>query len=216
NNNGTAADPTDDFADPSLGVFAHDPGITAMPNSPRVSKKYQSKLAGAAGQACADCHGSINARRPIMIPYDENGIYDNTRTISSVESPANNGTKDYCGLVTPNDATDDIDPEAADCANGGLPAGQYFGTPVSTLKDYGAALMSQPRFYDCATTRIYDFVLGKSQGELGLQAAGGTPPSPVDPSILSKYRLVYQGSNWNTRELMRNLFKGDEFLTSQM
>ena len=224
NNNDTASDPTDDFADPSLGLVAHDP---ATPNI-RISKKYQSKLKGAVGQECHDCHGSLNARRPVMIPYDEFGVYDMTRTTQSVESPDVNGNKDYCGIapdhydpatmtrVAGADATDDIDPQSADCQNGATPTAVYFGNQTPTLKAYGAAIIAQPRFYSCMTARHYDFVLGKTQGLLGLQAAGGAPPATLDPSIQSKYQLIYEASGWNTLTLLRAVFKGDEFLTAQM
>lgn len=212
NNNGTLTDATDDFPDPSLGSVANDP----VGPSERVSKKYQSKLAGSVGQACADCHGSLNTRRAVMIPYDPVGRYDMNRTIMDVETPDVNADKDYCGTLTPGDTSDDIDPNSADCKDGGIPTAQYFGEQIHSLKEYGAAVMKQPRFFDCMTTRHYDFVLGKTQGELGLQAAGGSGPASLDPATLSKYRLIYEASGWNTREFMRTVFKGDEFLTSQM
>lgn len=211
NNNDTTADATDDFADPALGLVMNDPPTPKT----RISKKYQSKLKGGVGLECHDCHGSLNARRPVMIPYDSSGIYDPARTTADVETPDVNGAKDYCGLATPADPTDDIDTSSDDCLNGAQPVAQYHGAQITSLKQYGLGILNQPQFYSCMTSRHYDFVLGKGQGLLGLQAAGGQPPPALDPAILTKYKLVYESSGWNTRELLRTMFKGDEFLSSQ-
>jgi len=48
-----------------------------------------------------------------------------------------------------------------------------------------------------------------------MQAAGGSGPPAMAPGTLNKYASVYEGSGWNTRELLRTIFKGNEFLSSQ-
>ncbi len=215
--------------DPSLVPYADDPA-----SPPRLAKKYQTKLPGDSGAECSMCHSSLNARRPVFTPYDVDGVYDATRTIANnpgdgnegkmVESPDVNGNQDYCGVLgdtdgADGDANDDMDPNAADCVNGGKPPANYLGLEMATLKDFGAAIMNRTvsgeRFYECMATRHYNFVLGKSQGVLGLQAAGGTTPSTVASSILSKYKQVYEVSDWNSLALLRAVFKGEEFLSSQ-
>jgi hypothetical protein len=76
--------------------------------------------------------------------------------------------------------------------------------------------VEEDAFYSCATTRTFDFVMGASQGTIGLQAGSGVPPAPIqDGAVLSKYRILYQSSGWNTRALLRQLFTGHEFLSAQ-
>jgi len=251
---GTAADTTDDFMDPSADPSSSatsfvpadpslDPSWLSAPPAPdRLSKKYQSKLFGASGAECWQCHGHLNWRRPVFTPYDDQGAYDTNRSIANntadntdnVESPDQNGALDYCGVLgdteTPpsGDPDDDnIDAGAFDCQNNGKPQAQYFGRNLNTLADFGNAIVDRSlvapggtvsagdRFYACMTTRHYDFVLGKTQGELGLQAAGGSGPAAMDPAIKSKYQTVYESSGWNTKELLRAVLKGPEYLTSQ-
>lgn len=221
NNSGTPDDPSDDFPDPGEGDPADDP---SGPN-PRLHKKYQSKLPSAAGARCVDCHGQLNARRPVFTYYDQEGVYNPARSIGmstvandNVEKPSVNGDNDYCGVITgtPNDNMDSSDPalHPHDCSAINPPA-SYLGSPMSTLKDFGALILQTDRFYTCMTTRHYNFILGKSQGELSMQAAGGSGPPAMAPSTLEKYRTVYEASNWNSRELFRTILKSSEFLASQ-
>ena len=235
--NDTPDDTSDDFADPSLGDPADDPM-----SPPRLSKKYQSKLKGASGAECVQCHGLLNQRRQVFTFYSPDGIYDPERSMANytgpddpnektVESPEVNGQLDYCGALgntdgadtdndpnTPSDVDDDIDPGANDCQDGGVGNGSYFGRTIVTLKDFGDAIadpaINDGRFYACMTNRHYNFALGKSQGEISGQAAGGSGPNGMDPAILSKYRTVYASSGWSTRELLAAVFKGPEFLAA--
>ena len=220
NDNGTPDDTSDDFPDPGEGLGEDDP---AGPY-PRLHKKYQSKLPSDAGARCHDCHGQLNARRPVFTYYDPDGVYDPARSIGlnpnedqNVESPEVNGQQDYCSAIT-GDTDDDMDMENAyDCQFDNPPA-TYLGRPIETLKDFGAALVDpalNDRFYACMTTRHYNFVLGKSQGELSMQAAGGFGPPAMAPAALAKYRAVYDTSGWSSRELWRTAFKSTEFLSSQ-
>lgn len=237
NENDTPDDTTDDFADPSLGAVSDDPA-----DPPRLSKKYQSKLKGASGAECVQCHGLLNQRRAVFTFYDPEGIYDPERSIANytgpddpndktVESPEVNGQQDYCGVLgdtdnadtdndpnTPSDVDDDIDPNGSDCANNGQGTGLYFGRTITTLKDLGDAIadtsLTGGRFYSCMTNRHYNFALGKSQGEISGQAAGGSGPTGMDPTILSKYKTVYESSGWSTRDLLVAIFKGPEFIAA--
>ena len=221
NDNGTPTDPADDFFDPQLVPPVDDP----MGPLPRLHKKYQTKLPSAAGARCHDCHGLLNARRPVFTFYAPDGVYDATRSIgrsttpadgsNNVEAPEVNGDQDYCGLITTGDPDDDMDNQNPWECQSDNPQGIYLGTPVSTLRDLGAAILSHDRFYECMATRHYNFVLGKSQGELSMQAAGGFGPPAPAPSTHAKYLSVYENSGWNTRELFRQAFKNTEFLSSQ-
>lgn len=239
NDSGTE-DPTDDFPDPGEGYNYINPGPDmilgtgddfpdpiedpAGPN-PRIHKKYQSKLPSASGSKCVDCHGQLNARRPVFTRYDIAGVYNEARSMGTsaipddnVEAPAVNGDQDYCSAVTPGDQSDDMDnANAFDCQQQNPPA-SYLGVPMSTLKDFGALITNKSlndRFYTCMATRHYNFVLGKSQGDLSMQAAGGSGPPSMAPATLQKYSAVYEASGWNTKELFRTIFKGNEFLSSQ-
>lgn len=219
NTNDTPDDPADDYADPSLGSFENDPATPL-----RLSKKYQGKLKGDAGAECVQCHGHLNQRRPVFTVYDIEGIYDGTRTMSQVEVPEVNGDQDYCGTL--GDPAVFIDPNASDCVDpddaGPLLPGQkatYFGRDILSPRDLGNAIIDPNvtggRFYSCMANRHYNFALGKSQGELSMQAAGGSGPSGMAPEILGKYLTVYESSGWNTKELFRAVFKGPEFLAAQ-
>lgn len=226
NTNDTPDDPADDYADPSLGLPANDPASPL-----RLSKKYQGKLKGDAGAECHQCHGHLNQRRGVFTVYDIEGIYDGARTINEVENPEVNGSLDYCGQLGDTNGVDgpdddDIDPNGSDCIDpddgGPLLAGQkavYFGRDIYSPKELGAAIidrnLTSGRFYSCMANRHYNFALGKSQGELSMQAAGGSGPQGMAPEILGKYLTVYEGSNWNTKELLRAVFKGPEFLAAQ-
>lgn len=226
NNAGTPDNPGDDFPDPGES-YNVDP-IIPDPATPgqRLHKKYQSKLPSAAGARCHDCHGQLNARRPVFTFYAPDGTYNPNRSIGrstipgdNVEAPANNGDQDYCGQITPGDTDDDMEPDTAsfDCSEINPPA-SYLGRPMSTLKDFGAIIIDRSvndRFYSCMTTRHYNFVLGKSQGELSMQAAGGSGPPAMAPQTLAKYETVYEANGWDTKELFRVIFKGSEFLSSQ-
>lgn len=240
-NDAGTEDPSDDFPDPGEGYNNMAPGPDGMLGTeddvpdpiedpagplPRLHKKYQSKLPSAAGARCHDCHGQLNARRPVFTFYAPDGTYNDTRSIGlnatvatdNVENPDVNGDQDYCSAITPGDDTDNMDnPNAYDCQFQNPPA-EYLGQPMTTLKDFGAHIINRDlndRFYTCMTTRHYNFILGKSQGELSMQAAGGSGPPAMAPSTLAKYSTVYEGSGWNTRELLRTILKGNEFLSSQ-
>lgn len=228
NNNGTPDDATDDFPDPQLGAFQDDP---AGP-SPRLHKKYQTKLPSAAGARCHDCHGLLNARRPVFTFFDPDGVYNPVRSIGlatqsggdaedNVEAPSVNGNRDYCSAI--GDTVDGGgDPDDDDMDNGQAwecsvqnPTAIYLGQEVANLRELGAAIVSHDRFYECMTTRHYNFALGKSQGDLSMQAAGGFGPPEPAPATHAKFLGVYESSGWNTRELWRNIFKSTEFLSSQ-
>lgn len=219
NDNGTPDDPNDDFPDPQLAPFVDDP---AGP-SPRIHKKYQTKLPSASGARCHDCHGLLNARRPVFTFYDTEGVYDPSRSIGlsttndgedNVEAPSVNGSQDYCSVITP-ETDDDMDnANAWECSMQNPPA-FYRGQQVNNLKEFGAAILSHDRFYECMTTRHYNYALGKSQGDLSMQAAGGFGPPAPAPGTHAKFLGVYETSGWNTRELWRNIFQSTEFLSSQ-
>ena len=240
NNSGTPDEPSDDFPDPGEGYNYINPGPDMIPGNgddfpepiadpagpnPRLHKKYQSKLPSASGAKCHDCHGQLNARRPVFTPFDPDGVYLETRSMGlniipddNVEAPAVNGDQDYCSAVTPADTADDMDNASAfDCQATNPPA-SYLGQPMTTLKDFGAHIINRDlndRFYTCMATRHYNFVLGKSQGELSMQAAGGSGPPAMAPATLQKYSAVYEANGWNSRELFRTIFKSNEFLSSQ-
>ncbi len=238
NNAGTPGDTSDDFPDPSI-----DPSSTAtlqVPANPandpatpaRLSKKYQSK-GPATSPPCSTCHGHLNIRRMVFTPFDAAGLYDPTRSIAhtllpadfshNVESPATNTLRDYCAALGDTDASgsstdDDMDPGAFDCASSGQGAGSYFGASMQTVRDFGGLIadrtLTNDRFYDCMTTRHYDFVFGKTQGSIGLQPGGGVRPDLIDPVIVAKYKALYEASGWSSRELLRRIYKGPEFLAA--
>ena len=93
------------------------------------------------------------------------------------------------------------------------------GTVFAGPREFGEILLdrelSYDIFYDCQTTRFYNFALGYSQGVVGLQAGGGVAPDPVEADTIEKYRSGFEHTDWNVRELLRTLFYGDEFLMSQ-
>ena len=210
------ADDGDGGVQPCMGDDLPDPQVIASASDPagnRVSKRYQGYQFGL-GMACATggCHGSLLPRRGVFTPYTTDGSYDPLRTIDSVETIALVGA-DYCGTQTPSNPADDLDPGAQDCAAGYQPS--YNGVTVSTPRDMADQILAEPAFYGCATTRAYDFVLGLSQGAIGLQAGGGTPPAALDDAAETKFETLYRSSGWNTRDLVRTIFESSEFLSAQ-
>lgn len=237
NDNLTPDDPSDDFPDPSLGAFTEDPASPA-----RISKKYQSAKGGV---SCASCHAKLNYRRTIFTPYTPAGLWSDTRSMANtrdvetgvennVESPAEINGLDYCGALGDTEADpatgefgagngnasdDDLDPGAFECQENGRGPAIYHGQTARTLREYGFALVNEDatggRFQRCMTLRHVNFVLGRSQGVLGMGANGGTTPEPLPPQTLEKFQTVYRANEWSTRELMRVAFKSHEFLTGQ-
>jgi hypothetical protein len=196
----------DDYLDPSLIPSIDDPADR------RVSKKYQGYQLGL-GDACQACHGSLLPRRLVFTPWDELGSWDPARTLGDVETPEQNGGGDYCGNLTPGNPADDVDPLSAECLPGAK--GEYLGVEVSNLRELGSEITKHDRFTECAVTRHYNFALGKSQGSLGMQAGSGVvPPAPLS-QIRTKYRLVFESNGRSSRELLRAIFKGNEFLSAQ-
>lgn len=203
----------DDYLDPSLIPSANDPSIAPVK---RVSKKYQGLQLGL-NLACQHCHGSLLPRRFVFTPFDEEGHFDATRTIDDVESPEVNAGLDYCGTggdtdLSGNPDDDDIDPLSPECT---ATTGEYIGVEVANLRELAQQIVSHDRFYECGVVRHYNFVLGKSQGSLGMNAGTGTEPVLPAAETLAKYGAVFQSNGWETRELMRHIFKGSEFLSSQ-
>ena len=237
NDNLTPSILDDDFADPQLGNFANDP---SMPE--RISKKYQSAKGGI---ACGSCHGKLNLRRTIFTPYTPQGIWSDTRSMANtrdpvsgsvddnVESPAQINGKDYCGALgdtepdvdgnfgagNGNALDDDIDPGAFECKENGRGPARYHGVEARTLREYAALLVDENltggRFQTCMTTRHMNFVLGRSQGVLGMGANGGSGPTPLPAQTREKFETVYRSVNWDTRELVRRALKSSEFLSTQ-
>ena len=197
----------DDFLDPSQIPSGADP---ATPSN-RVSKKFQGLQLGL-NMACANCHGSLLPRRLVFTPFDVDGMYDPARTISDVETPEENAGGDYCGDVTPADQSDDMDPNSGEC-NDASP--EYLGQQVANAREMAEIIVETDRFAECATIRHYNFVLGKSQGSLGMNAGTGTSPQKPAEEVVAKYTLHFESQDWSTRELLRAVFKGTEFLSSQ-
>ena len=75
--------------------------------------------------------------------------------------------------------------------------------------------LTNDAFNRCATTRLYNYVLGIPDLDLGLGASEGTPPAGPTQATVTKYRTLFEHENQNVRELLRALFKGDEYLTAQ-
>ena len=185
-----------------------------------------------------DPNGKFQANRAMA---NDTATFNGVAFDDNVEAPSQNGNQDYCGALGDTDGNgnatnDDIDPNSGDCADDGMglgkPNAQFWGRTLGwgDLKGFGAAMIDRTLvvtepdgttksagdvFYQCMTTRHYDFVLGKTQGELGLQAANGSGPAGLSPDIMSKYETIYESSGWNTKELLRSVFKGPEYLTSQ-
>lgn len=181
-----------------------------------------------------DPNGKFQANRAMA---NDPATFGGVAFDDNVEPPSQNGNQDYCGVLGNTDGQggandDDLDPKSGDCDNGGKPDGQFWGRTLAwgDLKGFGQAMIDRSLivteadgskksagdvFFQCMTTRHYDFVLGKTQGELGLQAANGSAPAGLSPDIMSKYETIYEASGWSTKELMRAVFKGPEFLTSQ-
>ncbi len=205
----------DDYVDPSIIPWQQD---GASPR--RVSKKYQGLQAGI-NRPCQTCHGSILPRRLLFTPWTmtsdpptaSDGTYDATRTIKHVEDFVLNANKDYCGLETPGDATDDIDPNAADCAVDAM--AEYNGIRFATMREFSQWFTGTERYEECMTIRHYNFALGKSQGTFGLQAGVGVEPARPAQATILRYRLVYESNEWSTRALLGEIFKGSEFLAAQ-
>lgn len=225
----------DDFADPYLGHYSTDP---AFPY--RISKKYQTEKGG---MSCHACHGKLNQRRTIFTPYTPEGRYDDYRSMAhtrgtdgsvdnNVESPEQNNGADYCGALGDTEAVDgvfgvgngdpnddDVDPGAFECQENGRGPAIYHGREVRTLREYGYAIADEEltggRFQQCMTTRHVNFVLGLSQGQLGMQAGAGTSPAMLPGETLAKFMVVYESQGWSTRGLMHAVFLSDEFLSTQ-
>ena len=70
-------------------------------------------------------------------------------------------------------------------------------------------------FGKCQTRRFVDYAVGDNTGSISVSAGVGDLPAPVDTPVIEKYRSFFAHEGWDVRELMRALFKGDEFLSSQ-
>lgn len=226
--------------DDAAATPADDPAVP-----PRIHAKYQGAMQGDEGSeiACHACHSALISRRAAFAKFDVDGFYDVSRTISDVENPTDNGDKCYvvppgltvgdlktCDDVTFDPLTDGCcydatftDPNASDndtCSTPGAPCtGTYKNVAFSGLAELGDLILDPAvnggAFYDCQVTRFHNFALGIANGELGLQASSGAAPARPDADVLTKYRSLFEHDNYNVRELLRALFTGDEFLSSQ-
>lgn len=211
---------------------------------PRIHAKYQGSLQGDDGEVfCATCHSSLLARRPAFNKFDIEGFYRPEFTILDIETPVENGDK--CFIVPPGLTPADLktcedptfdpqldfccydegftDPNSSDaqwCADSDSDClGKYANAQFSGPAEYVSLVMdesySATKFYDCQTQRWFNYALGYFNGVLGLQAGGGAPPQYVGYYTVEKYRSTFARENYNARELLRALFKGDEFLSTQ-
>jgi hypothetical protein len=96
---------------------------------------------------------------------------------------------------------------------------EYHGQLIETPRDYAMGILdsslNNDAFYKCQTRRFYSFVVGSEQGEIGLQASNGVLPDDPGTVTVEKYRSSFEHSEWSVLELLRQLFKGDEFLCAQ-
>lgn len=193
---------------------------------------------------CALCHSALLARRTAFTKFDRNGFYDASRTIEDVELPEDNANKCYvvpfgttAADLTPCSASYDpagdtygccYDPEFTDpnsfenldCYDPGEPCtGNYLGASFSSLREYAQlhldGSLNRDGFYDCQTRRFYDFAIGSNTGSMSISAAVGDLPAAIDGDTLEKYGSLFAHEDYNVRELLRALFKGDEYLHSQ-
>lgn len=95
----------------------------------------------------------------------------------------------------------------------------YHGQPMDNPLDYANLLLDGSYddnvFYKCQARRFLAFVIGSGEGALGLQAANGTPPDNPGGAVIQKYQTAFAHMNYNARELLKYMFKQDEFLSSQ-
>lgn len=114
------------------------------------------------------------------------------------------------------------DPNAADNLMCGEPdgcMGWYAGETFHGTRELAQLILDEEltdsAFYKCQTRRFVDYVIGDNTGAISVSAGVGDSPGVVDPNVIEKYRSFFAREGWNVRELMRALFKGDEFLKSQ-
>lgn len=96
----------------------------------------------------------------------------------------------------------------------------YKGVKITNPDEYADALLdpslNDDSFAKCQTRRLYTWVIGADQGEIGLQAANGRLPYNPGNGVIEKYRSSFEHSGWNAREVLTSMFKGDEFLSTQV
>ena len=115
------------------------------------------------------------------------------------------------------------DVNAADNAMCGVPnepcTGVYLGETFSSPAELAQLILDEDltgsAFHTCQTRRFVDYAIGDNTGSISVSAGVGDLPGQVDADVLEKYRSFFAHEGWDVRELMRALFKGDEFLTSQ-
>lgn len=146
-----------------------------------------------------------------------NNIYDCDQYADVNQAMASNGGCCFDPITTDMNAEDNIqcmDPNSEWCY------AEYHGIGLQNPRDYALAILNPDNnndaFAKCQTRRFYTWVVGTDQGELGLNAANGVLPENPGDGTIEKYRSAFEHSGWNGRELLSIMFKGDEFLSSQV
>lgn len=106
--------------------------------------------------------------------------------------------------------------DAIECTNPSADCtGLFYDSIMNKPGDWGKNLLDIPEagFYGCMTRRFFAFALAEDPGLLGLAEASGSPPAPRDADVLADYTARFEESDWHARELLREIFKGDEYLT---
>jgi hypothetical protein len=134
---------------------------------------------------CANCHNTMNRMAPLFINYDDKGVL---QTTPQVEVPVVNNPK--------------ADPK--DYLVAGQPLAWRFGKTITDIPSLGAAMVADPEVQRCAVNRVWNYAM--SRGDIVNDLA------TVPPAITAGFLTEFQGNGMNLREIMRGVFKTDDFV----
>jgi hypothetical protein len=134
---------------------------------------------------CANCHSAMNHQAPLFLNFDAAGIYQaESQVIVPVPGEPLAQVSDY--LVD------------------GEPFAWRPGVTTNNLVELGAAMAEDPAVIECFVARAWNWTMGRNDI---VDAVAGVPTEVIQPFIDS-----FVNNNYNYKELVRSMFKSDDFI----
>jgi hypothetical protein len=134
---------------------------------------------------CANCHQTLNHAAPLFANFDEDGVYQNTISVSTpLDGAPMAQLTDY------------------------LPAGETtawrFGKPAATLVEYGAAMAADPSVAKCGVARVWNWALGKTDIVDTLMEV------PVE--TIQTQLDAFTANGFKVKDLIYSVYTADDFV----
>lgn len=134
---------------------------------------------------CANCHGTINHRAPLLANFDEHGKYQ--PQISVLLPLVGTPTAEMTDWLIP-----------------GEPTAYKMNMPAADLKQLGQAMSSDPEVIECAVTRVWNYAMSK--GDVVTNSA------TLSPEVIAAVVQKFKASGYNMNATWREIFLHPDFV----